>query len=157
MLFAKSLSFSPDAEQRRCSPHNTYATDQGSPYCKACPSVCTSGREEGKYCKTELDIATHPPYGELSDADLERIGGDTYATTALNCRKNGGLCNATVTVLDGATNPLQCERYWGPPPDISPATRAQPCTEEGCGPAFMQFDNHLHMPQHPDAPKDFIV
>ncbi len=80
-----------------------------------------------------------------------------FTTTALDCRKYGGVCNETVTVLDGATNPLQCERVWPDIPELPPATRAEPCKAAGCGPAYVQFNNYNFLPQHPDAPKDFEV
>ena len=154
-----------------CLPcnHGEYGTDAGVPTCKVCPTVCTNGRDEGKYCTTELDmvfdefgeyIGTHPhPDGNgiLGAADIQRLGGTKFVTTAADCIRYGGSCNRTVTALNGVTNPLECERDWGPQPSTPPATRALPCGPEGCGPAFMQFDNHVYFPQHPDAPKDFYV
>ena len=53
--------------------------------------------------------------------------------------------NATTTMMAGAAHPLECERLWGPVPlssetgePLPPATAAEPCSDEGCGPAYMQ-------------------
>ena len=127
------------------------------PRCLQCPSVCVGGKHQGRYCVTELDLVydefggyagSHPhPAGDgrLNAADVDRVGGALFTITAEACRASGGVCNATTTMMAGAAHPLECERLWGPVPlssetgePLPPATAAEPCSDEGCGPAYMQ-------------------